>query len=92
MWLIPSIGFIGTVIGISQALTIAAGGDMEKITSMLGVAFDTTLVSLVLSAIVTGLYHRLEEETDKLHAHIKEYVITNFVNRLEIKREVKSAS
>ncbi|MAF78472.1 MAG: hypothetical protein CME63_01935 [Halobacteriovoraceae bacterium] len=92
LWLIPSIGFIGTVIGISQALSIAAQGDMEAITSMLGVAFDTTLVSLVLSAIVTGLFHRLQEETDKLHAHIKEYVISNFVNRLEIKKDdLKSA-
>ncbi len=92
LWLIPSIGFIGTVIGISQALTIASEGDMEKITSMLGVAFDTTLVSLVLSAIVTGLFHRLQEETDKLHAHIKEYVITNFVNRLEMKKEARKSA
>lgn len=93
LWLIPSIGFIGTVIGISQALAIASGGDMDKITSLLGVAFDTTLVALVLGAIVTGLFHRLQEETDKLHAHIKEYVIGNFVNRLEIKKEGrKSAS
>ncbi len=93
LWLIPSIGFIGTVIGISQALAIASAGDMDKITSLLGVAFDTTLVSLVLSAIVTGLFYRLKEETDKLHAHVKEYVISNFVNRLEIKKEArKSAS
>lgn len=92
LWLIPSIGFIGTVIGISQALAIASQGDMEKITSLLGVAFDTTLVALVLSAIVTGLFHRLQEETDKLHAHIKEYVITNFVNRLEIKKEQQKSA
>lgn len=86
LWLIPSIGFMGTVIGISQSLTIANTGDMNAITAMLGVAFDTTLVSLVLGAIVTGLFHRLQEETDKLHAHLKEYVISNFVNRLELKK------
>ena len=91
LWLIPSIGLMGTVIGISQALTIAGKGDIDAITAMLGVAFDTTLMSLVLSAIVTGLYHRLQEETDKLHAHMKEYVITNFVNRLEIKEMGKAS-
>ena len=31
-WVIPSIGFVGTVLGISQALIIANSGDMEKIT------------------------------------------------------------
>lgn len=86
LWLIPSIGFMGTVIGISQSLSIAHTGKMDAITSTLGVAFDTTLVSLVLGAIVTGLFHRLQEETDSLHAHLKEYVISNFVNRLELRK------
>lgn len=86
LWLIPSIGFMGTVIGISQSLAIAHTGKMDDITATLGVAFDTTLVSLVLGAIVTGLFHRLQEETDSLHAHLKEYVISNFVNRLELKK------
>lgn len=82
-WLIPSVGFIGTVLGISQALTIANSGDMQLITATLGVAFDTTLVSLVLSIIVMWFYHRLQEETDRLHDEIKEYVIENLVNRVE---------
>lgn len=86
LWLVPSIGFMGTVIGISQALSIASDGDMNAITQTLGVAFDTTLISLILSAVVTGLFHKLQEETDKLHANVKEYVISNFVNRLEIKK------
>lgn len=82
-WLIPSVGFIGTVLGISQALTIANSGDMNLITSTLGVAFDTTLVALILSIIVMWFYHRLQEETDRLHDGIKEYVIENLVNRVE---------
>lgn len=86
LWLIPSIGFMGTVIGISQSLSIAHTGKMDAITATLGVAFDTTLVSLFLGAIVTGLFYRLQEETDRLHAHLKEYVISNFVNRLELKK------
>ncbi len=82
-WLIPSVGFIGTVLGISQALTIANSGDMELITATLGVAFDTTLIALILSIIVMWFYHRLQEETDRLHDDIKEYVIENLVNKVE---------
>ena len=83
IWLIPSVGFIGTVYGISQAMMIADSGDIELITITLGVAFDTTLVALVLSIIVMWLFHSLQEQTDILHANIKEYVIENLVNRIE---------
>lgn len=83
-WVIPSIGFIGTVLGISQSLMIANSGDMNLITAKLGVAFDTTLVSLILSIIVMWYYHKLTKETDYLHAHLKGYIIENLINRIEI--------
>ena len=83
-WVIPSLGFIGTVLGISQALSIADGGAMSKITQTLGVAFDTTLISLILSIVIMWLFHGLQEENDKYHASLKEYVITNLVNRIEL--------
>ncbi len=83
-WVIPSIGFVGTVLGISQALMIANSGDMELITATLGVAFDTTLVSLLLSIIIMWFYHNLLKENDLLHAKIKEHVIENLINRIEI--------
>lgn len=83
-WVIPSIGFIGTVLGISKALMIANSGDMDLITATLGVAFDTTLVSLILSVIIMWFFHALQEETDQLHAEMKEYVIENLVNRIEV--------
>lgn len=83
-WVIPSIGFVGTVIGISQALIIANSGDMEKITSLLGVAFDTTLVALVLSIIIMWFVHQLQEETDRFHSDLKEFVIDNLINKIEM--------
>jgi chemotaxis protein MotA len=83
-WVIPSIGFVGTVLGISQALMIANSGDMNLITATLGVAFDTTLISLILSIIVMWYYHKLTKETDYLHAHLKSYIIENLINRIEI--------
>ncbi len=83
-WVIPSIGFVGTVLGISQALMIANSGDMKLITATLGVAFDTTLVSLLLSIIIMWYYHSLQKELDLLHAKIKDHVIENLINRIEI--------
>lgn len=82
-WVIPSIGFVGTVLGISQALIIANSGDMERITSLLGVAFDTTLVALVLSIVIMWFVHQLQEETDRFHSDLKEFVIDNLINKIE---------
>lgn len=82
-WVIPSIGFVGTVIGISQALIVANSGDMDLITSLLGVAFDTTLVALVLSIIIMWFVHQLQEETDRFHSDLKEFVIDNLINKIE---------
>lgn len=83
-WVIPSIGFVGTVLGISQALVIANSGDMNKITSLLGVAFDTTLVALVLSIVIMWFVHQLQEESDRFHSDLKEFVIDNLINKIEI--------
>lgn len=83
-WVIPSIGFVGTVLGISQALIVANSGDMEKITSLLGVAFDTTLVALILSIIIMWFVHQLQEETDRFHSDLKEFVIENLINKIEL--------
>lgn len=83
-WVIPSLGFIGTVIGISQSLVYANSGDMEKITSLLGVAFDTTLVALVLSVFLMWFVHQLQEETDRFHSDLKEFVIDNLINKIEM--------
>lgn len=64
VWAIPLLGFIGTVIGISGAVSGFSGflensGDIEVIkkgigtvTNSLGVAFDTTLLALFLSVLV----------------------------------------
>ncbi len=86
LWLIPSLGFMGTVVGLSQSLGIAHEGDMKMISTSLGLAFDTTLLALILGAITTGFYHRLLEEMDMLHATIKDYIVTHFVNKLELKQ------
>jgi chemotaxis protein MotA len=76
---------VGTVLGISQALIIANSGDMEKITALLGVAFDTTLVALLLSIVIMWYVHQLQEETDRFHSDLKEFVIENLINKIEVR-------
>ncbi len=88
LWAIPSLGFIGTVLGISQALGFAGNitnGDTKIVTDTLGVAFDTTLVALILSMIAMWLFHQLQAEEDQLHADMEEYMINNLVNRIDTK-------
>lgn len=63
VWLLPVLGFIGTVVGISDAIEglekSGAGGDAARdfsaVFAGLHVAFDTTLVGLVLAIPLTAL-------------------------------------
>lgn len=67
MWGIPVLGFIGTVLGLSQAIgaftdTLQAGGDLaairaslKTVTGGLATAFETTLVALVCALILQML-------------------------------------
>lgn len=83
-WLIPSIGFIGTVIGIGQSLGMAEKASdpevMGEITNAMEVAFDTTLVALVLSIPIMWYYHRLQETEERFYLKLKDYVMENLVN------------
>ena len=62
-WAIPSIGFIGTVRGIGDALGQAhkaVEGDITGVTQSLGVAFNSTLVALLISIILVFVVHQLQ--------------------------------
>ena len=68
-WAIPSIGFIGTVRGIGEALSKAAeaiDGNITGMTSSLGVAFNSTFVALLLSIFLMMFIVRLEHKQDNL--------------------------
>ncbi len=87
-WVIPTFGFIGTVIGISMALSFAASSDpqaatfLSGLTEKLGVAFYTTLVALVMSAILVFLMHIVQSYEEGSLFKLEEYVLDNFINRL----------
>jgi biopolymer transport protein ExbB/TolQ len=68
-WAIPSIGFIGTVRGIGDALGQAykaVEGDISGVTASLGVAFNSTFVALVLSIIIMFCLHQLQLTQERL--------------------------
>lgn len=76
IWAIPSIGFIGTVRGIGQALSQAdkaLAGDIAGMTDSLGVAFNSTLVALLLSIFLMFLFHQLQRLQDGLVVDTQAY-------------------
>ena len=87
-WVIPTFGFIGTVIGISMALSFAASSDpqaatfLSGLTEKLGIAFYTTLVALVMSAILVFLMHLIQSYEEGSLFTLEEYVLDNFINKL----------
>jgi len=84
LWLIPSLGFIGTVLGISSAMGEISSADINKITVDLGIAFDTTLVALVLSSGLLGYFHKIQHQADAYFIDLEKYLLNHFVNRLEV--------
>lgn len=67
-----------------MALEIAATAKIEAVTATLGVAFDTTLVALVLSIIYMWKIHEMQEENEKLHIENEEYVVKNLINKIDV--------
>ena len=97
IWLIPTVGFIGTVLGISLAIaqfptlistaSASAGleavkGGLVEICKQLGVAFDTTLLALFMSAIIAYFMGMVRKKEDGLLTSVDEYCIENIVSRV----------
>lgn len=83
IWAIPSIGFIGTVRGIGQALTDAQkalSGDISSMTESLGIAFNSTFVALLISILLMFLLHQLQRMQDGLlvdtQAYCEKFLLT----------------
>ncbi|MBL1321350.1 MAG: MotA/TolQ/ExbB proton channel family protein [Methylophaga sp.] len=83
IWAIPSIGFIGTVRGIGQALSQAdqaLAGDIAGMTDSLGIAFNSTLVALLISIFLMFLFHQLQRLQDSqildTQAYCEKYLLS----------------
>ncbi len=95
VWAVPTLGFIGTVIGIgtavggfSETLEAAASLDAMKesiggVTGGLGVAFDTTLLALVMSILIMFPASAVQRMEEGLVGAVDDYCAERLVLRLE---------
>ena len=89
VWVIPTLGFIGTVIGIALALDGAANapdlGDpaaIKEVIAKLGVAFYTTLVALLQSMVLVFIMHLVQGREESALNDVGQYCLDNLINRL----------
>ena len=85
-WAIPSIGFIGTVRGIGGALSQAhraVEGDISGVTENLGVAFNSTLVALLISIVLMFIIHQLQLMQERLGQETQGYVESNLIRHMQ---------
>jgi biopolymer transport protein ExbB/TolQ len=96
VWAIPVLGFIGTVLGLSQAIgsftaVLGSGNDVSAITGALGkvtaglaTAFDTTLVALVAALIIQLLVVMTKKSEEEFLDEAMEHGIRTIVGRLRL--------
>ncbi len=85
-WAIPSIGFIGTVRGIGDALAQAHNavqGDITGVTQSLGVAFNSTFIALVISIVLMFFIHQLQQMQERLVLDTEYYCDENLIRHLQ---------
>ncbi|MBQ4480334.1 MAG: MotA/TolQ/ExbB proton channel family protein [Victivallales bacterium] len=96
IWAIPVLGFIGTVLGLSQAVggfgaVVASGADLEtlkvslsNVTSGLGIAFETTLIALVAALVIQLLMTLLIQKEEEFLDACSGYCYDNVTSRLRV--------
>ena len=88
IWAIPSIGFIGTVRGIGDALgqaDRAVQGDIAGVTASLGVAFNSTFIALVISIFIMFLMHQLQLLQERLVLDTQNYCDVNLLRHMQVR-------
>ncbi len=86
-WAIPSIGFIGTVRGIGDALAQAhkaVEGDIAGVTQSLGVAFNSTFIALLISIVLMFLLHQLQLHQERLVLDTETYLDDHLIQHLQV--------
>jgi biopolymer transport protein ExbB/TolQ len=85
-WAIPSIGFIGTVRGIGEALAQAdkaVQGDIAGVTQSLGVAFNSTFIALLISIFLMFLVYQLQLLQERLVFDSENYVDDKLIRHMK---------
>lgn len=96
VWAIPVLGFIGTVLGLSDAIgafsgVLGAASDVSElstalrgVTAGLSTAFETTLVALVAALVIQLFLIGLKKSEEEFLDDCTEYCLRNVVGRLRI--------
>jgi len=100
LWAIPIFGFIGTVQGLSVAVSsLSAGADdlemlkesINKLTSGLGVVFDTTFLGLILSIILSFPMAAMQKHEEEMLTRIDVFCNEKLLPRLNDTKGENSA-
>ena len=102
LWAIPILGFIGTVEGLSIAVASLAMGDtsdpeslkasIDSLTGGLGVAFDTTLLGLVLSMFMSFPLSAVQKKEDETLTLIDAFCTEKLLPKLNDSRNLAADS
>lgn len=95
IWAIPVLGFIGTVLGLSQAVggfgkVIQEGAEIEKlkaslsgVTSGLAIAFETTLIALVAALFIQLVMTMIRKNEENFLDECSDYCHRNIIAKLK---------
>jgi biopolymer transport protein ExbB/TolQ len=83
-WAIPAIGFVGTVRGLGGAFGAnpAATNFRQQAVDQLKIAFDCTLVALLLSLVVMYFLHAVQRAEETLVTDSQQYCQEHLLLRL----------
>jgi biopolymer transport protein ExbB/TolQ len=106
IWALPVLGFIGTIMGMTQAIgsfdmvlkgisEVGFAGlkqNLAMVTSGLSLAFDTTFLALVLSAIVNLFSNALQKREEDFLSDVEEFTTDNIINKYTVLRDQISSA
>ena len=84
-WVVPTLGFIGTVYSLGASLATAGTSDtldLKVVARTLGIGFDCTMIALIESAILVFLLHLVQEKEESALNNAGDYTLRNLINRL----------